>query len=110
MVRTAREGGMRVIADLVVNHTSDEHPWFRDARRGPRSRFHDFYVWRDEKPEEKPATSCSPTRRAPNWAFDDRRAGGTCTALYSHQPDLNVANPEVRDEIAQGSASGSSRG
>ena len=101
VVRTAREGGMRVIADLVVNHTSDQHPWFRDARRGRESRFHDFYVWRDEKPEEKPGDVVFPDQEDSNWAFDDEAGRWYMHRFYSHQPDLNVANPEVRDEIAQ---------
>jgi len=73
VVRTAREGGMRVIADLVVNHTSNEHPWFRDARRGPESPFHDFYVWRDENPPRSRATSPS---RTGDVELGLRRGGG----------------------------------
>jgi trehalose synthase len=101
VVRTAREGGIRVIADLVVNHTSDQHPWFKDARRGPGSPFHDFYVWRDEKPEEKPGDVVFPDQEDSNWAFDEQARRWYQHRFYSHQPDLNVANPEVRDEIAQ---------
>ena len=101
VVRTAREGGMRMIADLVVNHTSDQHPWFREARRGRESRFHDFYVWRDEKPEEKPGDVVFPDQENSNWAFDEQAGRWFMHRFYSHQPDLNVANPEVRDEIAQ---------
>jgi trehalose synthase len=101
VVRTAREGGIRVIADLVVNHTSDEHPWFKEARRGPESPFHDFYVWRDEKPEEKPGDVVFPDQEDSNWAFDEQARRWYQHRFYSHQPDLNVANPEVRDEIAQ---------
>jgi trehalose synthase len=104
VVRTARESGMRVIADLVVNHTSDQHPWFRDARRGPESRFHDFYVWRDEKPEEKPGDVVFPDQEDSNWALDEQAGRWYMHRFYSHQPDLNVANSEVRDEIAQVSA------
>jgi trehalose synthase len=100
-VRTAGEGGIRVIADLVVNHTSDEHPWFKDARRGRDSPFHDFYVWRDEKPEEKPGDVVFPDQENSNWAFDDEARRWYQHRFYSHQPDLNVANAEVRDEIAQ---------
>ena len=74
VLRTARGGGMRVIADLVVNHTSDHHPWFRDARKGPESPFHDFYVWSDEKPDEKPGDVVFPDEERSNWAFD-RQAG-----------------------------------
>ena len=101
VVRTARASGMRVIADLVMNHTSDQHPWFRDARRGPESRFHDFYVWRDEKPEEKPGDVVFPDQEDSNWAYDRKAKKWYMHRFYSHQPDLNVANPEVRDEIAQ---------
>ena len=101
VVRTAAEAGIRVIADLVVNHTSNEHPWFKDARRGPDSPFHDFYVWRDEKPEEKPGDVVFPDQESSNWAFDEKAKQWYMHSFYSHQPDLNVANAEVRDEIAQ---------
>ena len=101
VVRTAREGGIRVIADLVVNHTSNEHPWFKEARRGPESPFHDFYVWRDEKPDEKPGDVVFPDKEDSNWAFDEEAGQWYMHSFYSHQPDLNVANAEVRDEIAQ---------
>jgi trehalose synthase len=101
VVRAARGGGMRVIADLVVNHTSDQHPWFREARCGRESRFHDFYVWRDEKPEEKPGDIVFPDQENSNWAFDEEAGRWYMHRFYSHQPDLNVANAEVRDEIAQ---------
>jgi trehalose synthase len=101
VIRTARDRGMRVIADLVVNHTSDHHPWFRDARRGPASPFHEFYVWQDEKPDEKPGDVVFPDRERSNWAFDDEAGRWYLHRFYSHQPDLDVSNPEVRDEIAQ---------
>src|SRR5215211_6613477 len=100
-VRTAHDRGLRVIADLVMNHSSDQHPWFQDARRGPESPFHDFYVWSDEKPEEKPGDVVFPDRETSNWAFDRKANRWYLHRFYSHQPDLNVANPQVRDEIAQ---------
>ena len=101
VVRTARGSGIRVIADLVVNHTSDQHPWFRQARESRDSPFHDFYVWRDEKPEEKPGDVVFPDQEDSNWAFVEQVSRWYMHSFYSHQPDLNVANPEVRDEIAQ---------
>jgi trehalose synthase len=101
VVHAARGCGMRVIADLVVNHTSDQHPWFKGARRGRESSFHDFYVWRDEKPDEKPGDVVFPDQENSNWAFDEEAGRWYMHRFYSHQPDLNVANPEVRDEIAQ---------
>jgi maltose alpha-D-glucosyltransferase/alpha-amylase len=101
LVRTARDRGLRVIADLVPNHTSDQHPWFQAAREGPDNPFHDFYVWADEKPEEKPGDVVFPDQENSNWAYDRKARRWYLHRFYSHQPDLNVANPEVRDEIAQ---------
>jgi maltose alpha-D-glucosyltransferase/alpha-amylase len=101
LVRTARDRGLRVIADLVPNHTSDQHPWFQAAREGRDNPFHDFYVWADEKPEEKPGDVVFPDQETSNWAYDRKARRWYLHRFYSHQPDLNVANPEVRDEIAQ---------
>ncbi len=100
LVRTANDRGIRVIADLVVNHTSDQHPWFQ-AARDPESPYHDFYVWADEKPAEKPGDVVFPDQEDSNWAYDRKAKRWYLHRFYSHQPDLNVANPAVRDEIAQ---------
>jgi trehalose synthase len=101
LIRTAADRGIRVIADLVVNHTSDQHPWFQEARSSPDSPKRDFYVWADEKPPEKPGDVVFPDKEDSNWAFDRKARKWYLHRFYSHQPDLNVANPEVRDEIAQ---------
>jgi maltose alpha-D-glucosyltransferase/alpha-amylase len=101
MIRTASDRGIRVIADLVVNHTSDRHRWFQDARSSPGSPYRDFYVWADEKPREKPGDVVFPDKEESNWAYDDKAGKWYLHRFYSHQPDLNVANPLVRDEIAQ---------
>ena len=93
LLKTARDRGIRVIADLVVNHTSDEHPWFREHP--------DFYVWQDDKPPEKPGDIVFPDQEDSNWAWDAKARRWYLHRFYSHQPDLNVANPAVRDEIAQ---------
>jgi trehalose synthase len=100
LIRTAGDRGIRVIADLVVNHTSDQHPWFQ-AGRDRESPYHDFFVWADEKPEEKPGDVVFPDQEDSNWAYDRKAKQWYLHRFYSHQPDLNVANPEVRDEIAQ---------
>lgn len=100
-VRTADDRGIRVIADLVMNHTSDQHPWFQSARSDPDSPYRDFYVWCEEKPPEKPGDIVFPDKENSNWAFDEQAGLWYLHRFYSHQPDLNVANPEVRDEIAQ---------
>ena len=101
MIRTANDRGMRVIADLVVNHTSVDHPWFQSARASRDSPYRDFYVWRDDKPEEKPGDVVFPDQEDSNWAWDEEAGQWYLHRFYSSQPDLNVANPEVRDEIAQ---------
>jgi maltose alpha-D-glucosyltransferase/alpha-amylase len=101
MLRTARDRGIRVIADLVMNHTSDQHPWFQAARADRDSPYRDFYVWVDEKPEEKPGDIVFPDHERSNWTWDDEAGQYYLHRFYSFQPDLNVANPQVRDEIAQ---------
>ena len=100
-VRTARDRGLRVIADFVMNHTSNRHPWFQAARESRDSPYRDFYVWRDDKPEEKPGDVVFPDKENSNWAWDERAGQFYLHRFYSHQPDLNVANPQVRDELAQ---------
>jgi trehalose synthase len=101
LVRTASDRGIRVIADLVMNHTSDEHPWFQRARADRDSPYHGFYVWADEKPEEKPGDVVFPDKEKSNWAWDDQARRFYLHRFYSFQPDLNVAHQAVRDEIAQ---------
>ena len=101
MVRTANDRGIRVVADLVVNHTSIEHPWFRSARSSRDSPFRDWYVWCDEKPPEKPGDVVFPDQEDSNWAYDEAAGQWYLHRFYTSQPDLNVANPQVRDEIAQ---------
>ena len=100
-VRTARDRGIRVIADFVMNHSSDQHPWFQSARADCESPYRDFYVWSDEKPDEKPGDVVFPDQEDSNWAWDEQAGQWYLHRFYSHQPDLNVANPQVRDELAQ---------
>jgi trehalose synthase len=101
LIRTARDRGMRVIADLVVNHTSAEHPWFQDARRSRDSRYRDWYVWQDEPPADSPQGIVFPDQETGVWNYDEEAGQYYLHRFYSHQPDLNVANPAVRDEIAR---------
>ncbi len=101
MVRTANDRGIRVIADLVVNHTSSAHPWFEAACSSRDDPFHDWYVWRDEKPAEKPGDVVFPDQENSNWTYDRTVRQWYLHRFYRHQPDLNVANPAVRDEITQ---------
>ena len=98
-LRTARDRGMRVIADLVVNHTSDQHPWFQAARRSRESRFREFYVWQDEIPSDGPTGVVFPGRQTGVWTYDTEAGQYYLHRFYRHQPDLNVASFAVREEI-----------
>jgi trehalose synthase len=100
VIRTARDRGMRVIADLVINHTSDRHPWFRSARSSRTSPYRDYYVWRDEPPEGQGQT-VFPDAETSNWEFDERTGQYYQHIFYRQQPDLNITNPAVRNEIAK---------
>ena len=99
-VRTAADRGIRVVVDLVVNHTSDEHPWFQESRASLHSPKRDFYVWRDE-PSDEPAGLAFPDKETSNWEHDEHTGQYYLHRFYRHQPDLNVANPAVRDELTR---------
>ena len=100
-VRTARDRGMRVIADLVVNHTSDQHPWFVQARSSRDDPKRDWYIWADEEPADAAQGVVFPDQETSVWELDEGTGQYYLHQFYRHQPDLNVANPEVRDEIAR---------
>ncbi len=101
LVRTARDRGIRVIVDLVVNHTSDQHPWFRSARSSRTSRYRDWYVWADDPPKTPAKDVVFPDQETSMWQWDEKAGQHYLHRFYKHQPDLNVANPAVRDEIAK---------
>ena len=100
-IRTAKDRGMRVIVDLVINHTSDRHPWFRDAVRSENSAHRDWYVWVDEPPAQPDTGVVFPDAEDSIWTRDDKSGQYYLHHFYSHQPDLNIANPAVREEIAK---------
>ncbi len=101
LVRTAREKGIRVIIDLVVNHTSDQHPWFEAARSDRSSPYRDWYVWADDPAKEPKMQEVFPGEQHGTWEWDEKTEQYYMHRFYAHQPDLNVANPAVRDEIAR---------
>jgi maltose alpha-D-glucosyltransferase/alpha-amylase len=101
LVRTARDRGMRVIADLVVNHTSVHHPWFVESRSSRDSPKRDWYVWQDEPPQDGPQGVVFPDVETSLWQHDETTGQYYLHRFYTEQPDLNVANPQVRDEIAR---------
>jgi len=100
-MRTAKDRGMRVIADLVVNHTSDEHPWFVEARSSRDSAKRDWYIWQDEPDPVDPSAIVFPDKEDSLWELDKKTGQYYYHSFYKTQPDLNTANPQVRDEIAR---------
>jgi len=100
-VRQARERGLRVIVDLVVNHTSDQHPWFRAARSDERSPYRDYYLWSRTKPPNADEGIVFPGVQETVWTYDEQARAYYYHQFYAHQPDLNVANPAVREEICK---------
>ena len=97
--RAARDRGMRIIVDLVVNHTSIDHPWFQSARSSPDSPHRDWYVWSKEKPDDITDGIIFPGVQKAVWTYDKAARAWYMHRFYAHQADLNVANPQVRDEI-----------
>lgn len=100
-LRAARQRGIRVIADLVINHTSSDHPWFQKARQGPSSQYHDYYVWQDERPDDWETSLVFPGKQVENWSYDRKAKRYYLHHFYSHQPDLNPNNPDVREEMKE---------
>ncbi|MER6578980.1 alpha-amylase family protein [Nonomuraea sp. NPDC001023] len=100
-MRTANDRGLRVIADLVVNHTSDQHPWFKESRKSKDSPMRDWYVWSDTPEPDDPKQVVFPDKEDSIWQYDEGSGQYYLHSFYRHQPDLNVGNPEVRDEITR---------
>ncbi len=95
-VREAHRRGLRVITELVVNHTSDQHPWFQAARRAPAgSSKRDFYVWSDDPNKYSGTRIIFTDTETSNWAWDDVAKAYYWHRFFSHQPDLNFDNPNV---------------
>ena len=90
---------MRVMIDLVVNHTSDEHPWFQSARSDPASPYRDWYVWSKEEPSDLRQGMVFPGYQDTTWTFDEEAGAWYYHRFYDFQPDLNMDNPRVRQEI-----------
>lgn len=99
LVWQAHERGMRIIADLVMNHTSDQHPWFQSARTSRTSPYRDYYVWSDTDQKYKEARIIFLDTEKSNWAWDEVAGQYYWHRFYSSQPDLNYDNPAVREEM-----------
>ncbi len=92
----AHRRGIRVIADLVLNHTSDQHPWFQEARRSPQSPRRHYYVWSDTDQKYSKARIIFIDTEKSNWTWDPEAQAYYWHRFFSHQPDLNYESPEVR--------------
>ena len=95
-LREAHKRGLRVITELVLNHTSDQHPWFQRARRASAgSRWRDFYVWSDKADRYNETRIIFKDFEMSNWSWDSLAKAYYWHRFYSHQPDLNFDNPHV---------------
>jgi maltose alpha-D-glucosyltransferase/alpha-amylase len=101
LVEEAHKRGIRVIADLVMNHTSDQHPWFQASRSEPDGPFGDFYVWSDTPDKYADARIIFVDTESSNWTFDPVRGQYYWHRFFSHQPDLNFENPRVQDAMIE---------
>ena len=95
----AEQIGMRVIVDLVVNHTSDSHKWFQSARKDPQSPYRDWYVWSKKRPHDYNKGMVFPGVQKETWTRDEVAGEYYFHRFYRFQPDLNTENPDVRTEI-----------
>lgn len=95
----ARERGIRIIIDLVVNHTSVQHPWFQAACKDKDSKYRNFYVWSQEKPLDAEKGIIFPGVQESTWTYNQQAGAYYFHRFYEHQADLNITNPEVREEI-----------
>src|SRR6202453_388472 len=99
LTKAAHARGMRIIADLVVNHTSDQHPWFQEARRDPASPKRNYYVWSDTDQMYQGTRIIFRDTETSNWTWDPVARQYFWHRFYSHQPDLNFDNPMVKKEM-----------
>lgn len=95
----AHSRGIRIIADLVISHTSDQHAWFQEARRNPQSPYRDYYVWSDTDDKYREARIIFTDTEPSNWTWDPVARQYYWHRFFSHQPDLNYDNPAVRREM-----------
>jgi len=101
LVHQCENRGLRLMIDLVVNHTSDQHPWFQSARSSPDSPFRDWYIWSKTEPANKEEGEVFPGYQSGTWSFDEEAGLWYHHRFYDFQPDLNWSNPEVRTEIGR---------
>jgi maltose alpha-D-glucosyltransferase / alpha-amylase len=101
LVAEAHARGVRVIIDLPLNHTSDQHPWFQASRTDPEGPYGDFYVWADTDEGYPDARIIFVDTETSNWTFDPVRKQYFWHRFFGHQPDLNFENPQVQEAVIQ---------
>ncbi|MCL2586441.1 MAG: maltose alpha-D-glucosyltransferase, partial [Streptosporangiales bacterium] len=101
LIKEAHKRGIRIIADLVMNHTSDQHPWFQASREDPDGPYGDFYVWGDDPERYADARIIFVDTETSNWTFDPVRGQYYWHRFFTHQPDLNFENPKVQDAMIE---------
>jgi maltose alpha-D-glucosyltransferase / alpha-amylase len=94
-----KQRGIRLIIDLVVNHCSDEHPWFQAAINDPDSKYHDYFIWSKKKPRNAHRGMVFPGAQKSTWTYNRKARKYYFHRFFEFQPDLNMANPEVRAEM-----------
>ena len=99
LVDEAHKRGMRIIADLVMNHSSDQHPWFQASRSDPEGPYGDYYVWSDTDEPYSEARIIFVDTETSNWTWDPVRKQYFWHRFFSHQPDLNYENPAVQEAM-----------
>ena len=99
-IRQAHRRGIRVITEVVINHTSDQHEWFQRSRRAkPGSKWRDFYVWSESDQKYPDARVIFSDFESSNWTWDSEAQAYFWHRFYSHQPDLNYDNPAVHEAV-----------
>ncbi len=99
LIHQAANRGLRVIIDLVINHTSDRHPWFQAARSDPESPFRDYYVWSERRPTDLHQGMVFPGVQKATWTHDRKAKAWYYHRFYDFEPELNATNPRVREEV-----------
>ena len=99
MLETAHSLGLKIVMDLVVNHTSDEHRWFQEALKGRDNPYRDYYIWRDPKENGEEPNNWGSCFGGSAWKFDEASGQYYLHLFSKKQPDLNWENPKVRDEV-----------
>lgn len=100
LIEEAHNRGLKIITEVVINHTSDQHPWFQRARKAPPgSNYRNYYVWSDDPEKYKDARIIFTDTEPSNWSYDSEAKAYFWHRFFSHQPDLNFDNPSVQKEV-----------